>query len=98
MRSANRPELSYRPPGDGDRQLLATLGAAQDLTDVIAELFLGDRRHTAMVAVLLPTEQIPGADGQLAGRSGGEQSEPKRSASRQRAAVFLVAAGQGPTP
>lgn len=55
MGPANRPELSHGSPGDGDRQLLTTLGTAQDLTDVVAQLFLGDGCHGTKVAVLLPS-------------------------------------------
>jgi hypothetical protein len=38
-------ELGDRPAGDGDREPLAGLGTAQDLTDVVTQFLLGNRRH-----------------------------------------------------
>src|SRR5579875_2840185 len=47
-------KLGHRAPRDGDRQSLAPLRAAKDLSDVVAHLLLRDRRHKGLVAKLLP--------------------------------------------
>ena len=51
---AGRPQLRDRTTGDRDRDLLSGFRAAQDLADLVAQLFLGDRRHPDKVAILLP--------------------------------------------
>ena len=45
LASPNGAELRDRPPGDGDRDLLTGLRPAQDLANLVAQLFLGDGRH-----------------------------------------------------
>jgi hypothetical protein len=45
MLPPNRSELGYRSSGNRDRELLARLGATQDLPNAVAELFLRDDRQ-----------------------------------------------------
>lgn len=46
LTSPHRPQRRHRAPRDRDRDLLAGLSPAQNLADVVAQLFLGDYCHS----------------------------------------------------
>ena len=93
--SSSRAQLGHGTTGNGDRELLSRFRAPQDLPNLVAKVFLRDRRHGRTVAVLLPGPR-PGRTGPPPpwGEDGTRERRrrPRRSARRCRRGRFWSSA------